>query len=106
MPRLTPQEKREVLVRKRAELDAQIRAEEAKHKAQERKRDTRRKVIAGAIALEQMERNPEGPFAAQLRELLGKFVEPRSRELFPFLPALAAKAAEENAENGHGGQAA
>lgn len=106
MPRLKPEEKREALIKKRAQLDAQIRAVEAKHKDGERKRDTRRKVVAGAIALEQIARDPTGAFSLQLTELLGQFVEPRSRELFTFLPAMAAKAASGKPGGGTGGNAA
>jgi hypothetical protein len=56
-------------------------------------------VIAGAIALEQIERSPNDAFAVQLRELLDRFVEPRSRDLFAFLPAVIVKAADETANN-------
>lgn len=83
-------EKREALIKKRRELDAQLRAVEAQQRSTERKRDTRRKVIAGAIALEQIALDPTGAFALKLTELLNQFVEQRSRELFPFLPALPA----------------
>lgn len=98
MPRLKPHEKREALIKKRAELDAQLRAVEAQQRSTQRKQDTRRKVIAGAIALEQIERNPDGPFAVELRTLLGKYVEARSRDLFPFLPAFPAKVVDASIE--------
>jgi hypothetical protein len=88
VPRLKPYEKREALLKKRAELDAQLRMIETQTRNAERKRDTRRKVIAGAIALEHMKRNPQDPVTAKLSELLNQYVEPRSRDLFPFLPAL------------------
>jgi len=106
MPRLTPQEKREVLIKKRAELDSQLRAVEAQHRATERKRDTRRKVLAGAIALELMELNVSDPWAIKYREYLGKRIEARSRDLFPFLPALEAKAADAKPSKGDAGKAA
>jgi hypothetical protein len=106
MPRLKPQEKREALIKKRAELDAQLRTIEAQEREAERRRDTRRKVVAGAIALEQIARDPTGAFALQLTELLSQFVEPRSRELFPFLPALPEKAAEVSAKTGEAERAA
>ena len=106
MPRMKPQEKRESLIKKRAELDAQLRAVQAQEREAERKRDTRRKVIAGAIALEQIERNPNDAFAVQLRELLNRFVAPRSRDLFPFLPAVIATVAEETADSNKEARAA
>src|SRR5271166_687353 len=86
VPRLKPHEKRAVLMQKRADLDAQLRGIEAQEREAERKRDTRRKVVAGAIALEQIARDPTGEFALQLTALLNQFVEPRARDLFPFLP--------------------
>jgi hypothetical protein len=36
----------------------------------------------------------------QFRELLDKFVEARSRDLFPFLPAVEAKATDSGAQSG------
>jgi hypothetical protein len=106
MPRLKPHEKREALIKKRAELDAQLRAVEAQQRSTKRKHDTRRKVITGAIALEQIERNPDGPFAVELRILLGKYVEARARELFPFLPVLTVVAADTEPAEGQAVKAA
>ena len=88
MPRLKPNEKRAALMKKRAELDAQLRSIEAQERDAERKRDTRRKIVAGAIALEQIARDPTGAFAVRLKELLDEFVDARSRDLFPYLPPL------------------
>lgn len=87
MPRISPDEKREKLLKERGKLDAQLRALDAQQKETQRKRDTRRKVIAGAIALEHLERNENDPFSVKLRELLHTYVDARSRDLFPFLPA-------------------
>ena len=70
MPRISPDEKREKLLKERGKLDAQLRALDAQQKETQRKRDTRRKVIAGAIALEHLERNENDPFSVKLRELL------------------------------------
>jgi hypothetical protein len=97
---MKPQEKLELLIKKRAELDAQLRAVQAQERQAERKRDTRRKVVAGAIALEQLERNPNRSFATELRALLDSFVEPRSRDLFAFLPAAKLQSVEANADSG------
>jgi len=106
MPRLNPQEKRAALIKRRAELDARIRAVEAQERETERKRDTRRKIVAGAIALEQIARDPTGAFALQLKELLSQLVEPRSRDLFSFLSSPPAKAPDGTAESGHSDGAA
>jgi hypothetical protein len=57
--------------------------------SQQRKDDTRRKIIAGAIALEHAENDPE--FAAGLAALLNRYVvKPQDRALFDFLPDRAA----------------
>lgn len=45
---------------------------EAVQRTRERKLDTRRKIVAGAIALETMKRNPS--FAAAFRDLLNTYV--------------------------------
>jgi hypothetical protein len=52
---------------------------------QQRKDDTRRKIIAGAIALEYAQHDPD--FAAALAGLLNeKVTKPADRALFDFLP--------------------
>ena len=91
MPRLKPTERRAQLLEQKAKLDAQLRTLDAKAKQIARKEDTRRKVIAGALALEHMEQHPHDPFAIKLRELLTRYVEPHARHLFPFLPAIVAE---------------
>lgn len=93
MPRLKLTEKRVQLLEQKAKLDAQLRALDSKAKQTARKEDTRRKVIAGALALEHMEQHPHDPFAIKLRELLTLYVEPHSRRLFPFLPTIVAESA-------------
>lgn len=62
------------------DLLKKIRAEESRLKDQTRKDDTRRKIIVGAIALANRERNPQ--FARLLDEALDLFVESdKDREL-------------------------
>lgn len=85
MGRLTPDEKRETLTKKKQALEAQLKALDARSKAQARKDDTRRKVIAGAVALEHMQRNPDDPLSVKLREIIARSVDARSRRLFSFL---------------------
>ena len=59
MPRKSTADRLKTLRERREQLDAQLRALEARNKQAERKADTRRKVIAGALALEHYEKNPE-----------------------------------------------
>lgn len=55
---------------------------------QQRKNDTRRKIIAGALALEHAQHDPD--FAATLAGLLNEHVtKPQDRALFDFLPERA-----------------
>lgn len=94
MPRQKPTDKIETLRRKRAELDAQLKAAEARANETARKADTRRKVIAGALAVEHMEKNPNSEFANVLGRLLNEYVvRPADRALFPSLPPVAASSA-------------
>jgi hypothetical protein len=72
------------LLERRAKLDAQLQAIEAREKERMRKLDTRRKIIAGALALEHAEGN--AAFAAELAGLLNRYVtRPDDRKLFHFL---------------------
>ena len=48
---------------------------EAAKAERERKLDTRRKIIVGALALEHMAQNPKSAFAAELGALLNRYVE-------------------------------
>ncbi len=56
-------------------------------KDQERRDDARRKIIAGALALEHVERNPDSDFARHMQRLLDEYTRPDDRKLFPSLPA-------------------
>lgn len=77
----------EKLKQSQAQLAAKIKDLEARSRAQARKDDTRRKVIAGALALHHMEKNPEGPFAQTLKRLLDEYVtKPTERALFDLSP--------------------
>ena len=81
MSRKTPEEKLQELTKKKAQLAAQITRTKAQVRGQERKRDTRRKIIAGALALEHAEQDTQ--FGQALRFLLDKHVtRPADRELF------------------------
>ena len=107
MPRQKPTDKIDVLKRKREQIDAQLRALETRNKEAERKADTRRKVITGALALEHLEKNRESAFSSIMTKLLDEYVtRPADRALFPFLPetvgqtmkAAAVETLKENAE--------
>lgn len=87
MPRKPTTDRLETLRRKREQLDAQLKALEARNKHAERKADTRRKVIAGALAIEHFTKNRDSDFARVLFRLLDEYVtRPHDRALFPFLP--------------------
>lgn len=71
----------EKLIEQRAQLDARIRDMEARRKAAERKADTRRKILAGALVLEHADINPA--FGETLRALLARgLTRPHDRALF------------------------
>ena len=78
------QDERARLLEKKARIDARLKALAIADQKQKRKDDTRRKIIAGALALEHATINNE--FAAQLASLLNRYVErPEDRALFDFL---------------------
>ena len=86
MARRSTTDRLELLRQKRDQLDAQLRALEARNKQAERKADTRRKVIAGALALEHFEANRDSEFGRIMSRLLDEYVvRPHDRALFDFL---------------------
>jgi large subunit ribosomal protein L7/L12 len=87
------------LQQRRQEIDNQVKLLEAREKEQARKDDSRRKIIAGALALEHLTKNPESEFGKVMARLLDEYVETRNRALFPFLPE------KKKAERGAGGAA-
>lgn len=74
------------LLEKRRKLDEQIRAKRARIRAKQskknRKEETRRKIITGALALEHAAQNPNSDFARTLQRLLTQYVKPTDRQLF------------------------
>jgi hypothetical protein len=86
MPRLNPADKMTALLKKQEEIANQLKQLKAREKDTERKADTRRKVIAGALALEHFAQNPDSEFSRVFYKLLNEHVEDRSRHLFTFLP--------------------
>lgn len=79
-PRKTPEQKIAELEQQQKTIQARLQREKAKLREAERKADTRRKIIAGAIALEHAELNPA--FGAELRRVLEQHVtRPEDRAL-------------------------
>jgi hypothetical protein len=73
------------LLEKKDAINAQIRREQAKARSQERKDDTRRKVLAGAAVLDRGEKDPA--FRQVIDTLLAGFlVRPDDRALFGLAP--------------------
>lgn len=75
------------LLQKRQQLDAKIQAKRNRLRQDERKRDTRRKIIIGAIAMEHADQGNDPEFAATLYRLLNRYVvKPGDRELLDLPP--------------------
>ena len=73
------------LEQKKAKIEADIAREKSRQKTKERKDDTRRKILTGAIALAHAERDTE--FHRLLYGLLDRFIEPdRDRALLGLAP--------------------
>ena len=86
MPRISKADKMTALLKKQEEIANQLKQLKASEKDSERKADTRRKIIAGALAREHFQKEPTSEFARVLFKLLDDYVEERSRHLFTFLP--------------------
>lgn len=72
---------------KQAAISNRIKDLEARRQNQLRKEDTRRKIIAGALALEHRDKNPNDPFSQKLDRLLDEYVtRPHERKLFHLAP--------------------
>lgn len=87
----TLEEKREAIIaaykKKIDQIDAQLADLTAREKLAERKRDTRRKVIMGALAAHHMRKNPRSDFAKKLASLIDEYViGDRERALFDLDP--------------------
>jgi hypothetical protein len=94
MPRKSAADRLKTLRERREQLDAQLRALEARNKQAERKADTWRKVIAGALALEHYEKKPDSEFHRIIFRLLDEYVvRPHDRALFPELDEAGAHSA-------------
>jgi len=71
-------DKLQKLIDQRNQLEERIKRQKMKLDSQERQRDTRRKILAGAYLLEQYKERPD-----ELSRILDKFLSrPADRELF------------------------
>jgi hypothetical protein len=89
MPRPSDPDRLKKLQQSLAATKLEIMAIKTAEKKQERQKDARRKIIAGALALEHAEKNPGSEFAKQLLTLLHHYTRPHERHLFPVLPPQA-----------------
>ena len=72
------------------QLANQLKALEDRHREDIRKEDFRRKVLAGGLALEYREKNPDDPFSIKLNELISEHVKAqKDRALFGLEPLIA-----------------
>lgn len=77
----------ESLRSRRAQIDAELTRLEAKARGEARKADTRRKILIGALVLQEMTSNPD--LEKLVMELAAeRLTKPRDRDLFQ-LPPLA-----------------
>jgi hypothetical protein len=86
MPRAVSPETKTKLQQRLERVQRQLRAFNEAEKKRVRADDARRKIIAGALALEHFEKNPGTDFAKTLLRLLDEYVRPYERHLFEFLP--------------------
>lgn len=82
MPRQSDAERLAALVARRERTDAQIRRLKSKNEKTARAQDARRKIVAGALALEHTTRNPGSEFARIMLRLLDEYARPHERFLF------------------------
>jgi hypothetical protein len=74
------------LLEQKAQLDARIKSLEAKEIVRKKKEDTRRKILAGAYALHEAEKNDT--YASLVQQLDAFLFRPADRKLFGLQPRL------------------
>ena len=84
-PKKTPEQRLLELEKQKAQIAARIKSEASKIRTSERKRNTRRKVIAGALALEHA--GIDSAFGATLKSLLDRHVSRADDRALFNLPA-------------------
>jgi hypothetical protein len=84
--RPTNSERLENLRKRRAVLDAELNRLEARERTEKRKQDTRRKILLGAVVMQEMEAKPDdiGVWANKL--LADRLTKDRDRALFGLQP--------------------
>ncbi len=92
MTRPTDADRLKALNERLAKTQRQIRTIKSREKDQARRDDARRKIIAGALALEHLAKNPASDFGKVMFRLLDEYVRLDDRALFDFLPARDAPA--------------
>ena len=70
--RKTPEQQIAELEKKKSQIDARLKKKQAQVRGQKRKEDTRRKIIAGALALEHMAH--DNKFRATMQKLIDEHV--------------------------------
>ena len=70
---------------KLAKTNAKLRAIASKEKKQARRNDTRMKIMAGALAMTHMEKNPKSAFGKKMLSLLEEYVPEKDQHLFECL---------------------
>lgn len=98
MARKTDEERLQELEKQREQLKAKITKQKAVLSTKKRKEDTRRKIVAGAIALENMEH--DSAFRQTMLRLLAEHVAERDKPLFDLNPQ-APSASGEDAPQTH-----
>jgi hypothetical protein len=98
LPAYGASENREQLRKQREELDAKLKAAEARQKEKDRQDNERRNAIAGALVLEHVAANPESEFARVFSDLINKAVS-RSIDLALFSALLSRKGTESPSTN-------
>jgi hypothetical protein len=80
--RMSDEERLEELRKKRIALDAEVNRLQARKRLADRKADTRRKILLGAVVMQEMQSKPDkiGVWAKQL--LNERLKTPRDRALF------------------------
>lgn len=79
-----------IAAKRKAQIDAKIADLKKREAKAERKRDTRRKIIAGGLATHHMKANPTSDFAKKLAGLIDEYViGDNERALFDLDPLTA-----------------
>jgi hypothetical protein len=88
MAHKSDEERLAALLARRNRTDAAIRRLKSKNDKAARAQDARRKIVAGALALEHTIKNPGSEFARIMLRLLDEYARPHERFLFDdLLPA-------------------